>query len=101
MKDDLPEEWLPTRNTKGREVPRSEFLARGPRREVFRGIIEEWRSVTWEIMERCRSLLMGLPSFSLVLLLTFWSSGVDEGLGLDQFHVDEHLMDVERWLLKV
>lgn len=101
MKDDLPEEWLPTQKTKGRAVPRSEFLARGPRREVLRGIMEECREATWERMERCRSLLIVSESLSLVMVLLslLISLLVDEGLGLDQFHVDEHLTEVDERLL--
>ena len=100
MKDDLPEEWLPTRKTKGREVPRSEFLAKGPRKEVLSGMMEEWSSVTCEMMERCRSVLMvslSFPSTSMVLLLIS-SPEVEDGLGLDQFHVDEHRMKFDRLL---
>jgi len=43
MKLDLPEEWFPTRKTKGSDVPLSEFLANGPISFWLSGIIDAWR----------------------------------------------------------
>lgn len=90
MKDDFPEEWLPTRKTKGREVPRSEFLARGPRREELRGIMEEWRSEHWDRMD-CWTLEVGMLSLSLSSFLLSLSLEGDGEDFLDQFHVDAYL----------
>ena len=61
MKDDLPEEWLPTRKTNGNDVPRSEFLASGPLRLEFMGIMDEWRSEHFDSMA-CWAELDGTPS---------------------------------------
>ena len=67
MKEDFPLLWLPTRKTKGRDVPLSLFLASGPWREVFNGMIEECSSEHWFKMDcwmdgdGLRSLLFGLP----------------------------------------
>lgn len=61
MKDDFPEEWFPTRKTKGREVPRSEFLASGPSTCEFSGMMEEWRSEHWVRMD-CWTEEEGIPS---------------------------------------
>jgi hypothetical protein len=73
-------------------------LARGPRREVLRGIMEEWREVTWVRMERWMSLLIdsGMLSSSVAVMSLL---GEEEGLGLDQFHVEEHLMEFDERLL--
>ena len=42
---------MPTRNTKGSDVPRSEFLASGPPRWEFSGMMEEWSEEHWERMD--------------------------------------------------
>lgn len=112
MKEDLPEEWLPTRKTKGREVEESEFLARGPLRWEFRGIMDLWRELhsrrifCWGVRvvdgggeeeeeELVWNQLLSL-SLLLVLLSSFGSSFLPEGGvgdGFDHFQVDEFLCD--------
>lgn len=83
---------MPTKKTKGRDVPLSEFLASGPRRDVFSGMMEECSSVTCEMIDWCTSeLMVSLPcsgerEFSPLL----FPSSDDEGLGFDQFHVEEY-----------
>ena len=59
MKELFPEEWFPTRKTKGREVVLSEFFSRGPRVRALRGITDEW-------------------SFEHVVRTCFWTSGLIE-----------------------
>ena len=97
MKEDLPEEWLPTRKTKGRDVPRSEFLASGPESVVLSGIMEEWSCVTCVIMDWCTSLLMAslfvsLGEMLLLLLLLLIPPLEVSGFftSFDQFHVDKY-----------
>lgn len=97
MKDDFPELWLPTKKTNGNDVPRSEFLASGPRRLEFSGMTEECSD------EHCDNIVCwmdadGLPSLVLCSLLPFplllleaslsseFNSGEGEGF-FDQFHV--------------
>mmetsp|Transcript_10035 Transcript_10035/g.21697 ORF Transcript_10035/g.21697 Transcript_10035/m.21697 type:complete len:153 (-) Transcript_10035:176-634(-) len=104
MKEDLPEEWFPTRKTKGREVPRSEFLARGPWRWVFSGMMEVWRDLQvvridcWTEEEMVSSLLSLLDDLLAAVVVVESSSSVwlggEDGEGFDQFHVDENLWDL-------
>jgi hypothetical protein len=93
---------LPTNNTNGSDVPRSDPLDSGPPRLELRGMIEEWREEHWERMD-CWIDCGGLPppppppasprlSFSPLGLLSVEGEGGDAGCSfLDQFHVDEHL----------
>ena len=94
MKDDLPEEWLPTRKTNGRDVPLSDFLASGPFSLELSGIIDEWRDAASLIMDCCivgEGVLPPLSSLLLTLLLSLLLGEGEEDEGFDQFHVDEHL----------
>ena len=56
---------MPTKKTNGNEVPRSEFLASGPRMCELSGMMEEWRVEHWERMD-CWAVEEGVLSSLLV-----------------------------------
>mmetsp|Transcript_32846 Transcript_32846/g.74383 ORF Transcript_32846/g.74383 Transcript_32846/m.74383 type:complete len:259 (-) Transcript_32846:162-938(-) len=91
MKDDFPEEWLPTRKTNGRDVPRSEFLARGPPRLAFIGIMDEWRCEHFDSMACCAELDGTPPPSACAAPAVSSLDGGGVGAGVtffDQFQVD-------------
>lgn len=85
------EEWLPTRKTNGRDVPRSEFLARGPPRLAFIGIMDEWRCEHFDNMACCAELDGTPPPSACAAPAVSSLDGVGVGAGVtffDQFQVD-------------
>lgn len=95
---------MPTRKTKGRDVPRSDPLVSGPRNVELSGMMDEWRVEhsermnCWIDVEEL-SLLELLLSFALLVALSSSPSADGEGGDangfLDQLHVDENRIGEE------